>query len=717
MLCASATAQEIPLGTWRTHFSYDRVLLLEETPGYIFSSSDVGLFSVHKQSGEVRKYSTLDGLQGVDISALAYDDAGASLYIGYRSGNLDIISGEGITSLDLVSNSQIIGSKAINSIQFSGNRAFIATDYGILDFDTDNYEVRNTYRELGENAAQLGVVDIAVAGDSLIAVSQNGWQSIAIDGVSMADYRNWRRVNVTGGLSQVESTGEEVFFQSADTIYNYSENDFSVLAADGSYRGIGLTNNQLIIYTAEEIQFTDFEGQVEDMLTDDLFTSINTVLADDDNVIWVADGNSGLLRETGSNWEPYSPTGPVRSDMFALNHTGGTLLALTGGFDNSIDPLGRQGSYSWFENGRWENQHLSDDFPDVSDGTFLDDRLFLASADSGILMIDDDGSFRFNDENSALQADASGRTRVTDLKVHESRMYAVNHESSMPLLRFDGQQWEPFSGVPAIGRYAVDAAFEGPVAWLRILRSRGGGVVGFNMETGESRYLGEQPDQGSLASRTVFDLETDRDGFLWIGTDRGVSILFASTRLDGAINAVEPVFDGRPLLVDREVYAIATDGGNRKWMGTDQGVWLFDALADELVVHFTTANSPLPSDVVRDVAIDPETGEVFFLTDAGIASYRSNATVGERAHSEVKIFPNPVRNTFQGSVGISGLTRDAIVKITDVTGRLVYQTRANGGTASWPVRATGGLHTGVYLVFSTSDDGEENYVGKIAIIN
>ncbi|MEJ2004828.1 MAG: hypothetical protein P8X57_07670, partial [Cyclobacteriaceae bacterium] len=69
------------------------------------------------------------------------------------------------------------------------------------------------------------------------------------------------------------------------------------------------------------------------------------------------------------------------------------------------------------------------------------------------------------------------------------------------------------------------------------------------------------------------------------------------------------------------------------------------------------------------------------------------------------------------TVGISGLARDAIVRITDVSGRLIYQTRANGGTAAWPVRQMNRLNTGMYLVFSASEDGEESYVGKIAVIN
>src|SRR5690606_41429032 len=114
--------------------------------------------------------------------------------------------------------------------------------------------------------------------------------------------------------------------------------------------------------------------------------------------------------------------------------------------------------------------------------------------------------------------------------------------------------------------------------------------------------------------------------------------------------------------------------------------------------------SPLPSDHIIDIEIDPTTGEVFFVTDKGIASYRSNSTESTSRFASIKIFPNPVRKNFSGEVGISGLATDAIVKITDVSGKLIWQGQANGGSASWNVLDYNGkcVSTGVYLVFAAT---------------
>ena len=77
----------------------------------------------------------------------------------------------------------------------------------------------------------------------------------------------------------------------------------------------------------------------------------------------------------------------------------------------------------------------------------------------------------------------------------------------------------------------------------------------------------------------------------------------------GNDNAIKPIFDGRFLLRDDKVTAIAVDGGNRKWIGTERGLWLFNESGEVLIHNFTKNNSPLLSDVIRDVEVNGETGE------------------------------------------------------------------------------------------------------------
>ena len=717
LFLSSVSAQDIPLGSWRTHFSYDRTQLAESTLSQVFAAADVGLYSVDRASGEVVKYSTLDGLQGVDISALSYDPQLSVLLVGYRSGNLDMILPDGIRNLDLVSSSQVIGSKSVRDIEFSGNRAYVATDYGMLEIEIPGGEVRATYRELGQGAEQIAVRDVAFASDSVFLVTENGWQSAPLDGTDLADFRNWNYSAFTADLFQAGTTDQILYLLSTDTLFRYASGKLLAIREEGGYRGMFFGNTELYLFTNDRIERIGASGTSLGFIEDPLFSLLNDVEIDPEGGIWVADDRKGLLSNVQGVFQSYAPSGPVRSDMFSISSTDNGIAAFSGGWSPGGLSFGREAEWSVFADGIWMNDSPpAGEFSDIVDGLIREGQTFLASAGDGLLEITDGNIQQYDDSNSPLQAAGDGRVIIADILDRGEEVFLLNYASSTPLLSKEGETWRTYEGLPPITSFATGLELTGDVAWMRILPSRGGGLVAYDLESGNVRFLNEQPDQGSLASRTIFDLERDREGFLWIGTARGVSLLFNPLDLDGPINAIEPVFEGRPLLVDRNVYAIASDGGNRKWMGTDQGAWLFDALADNLILHFTATNSPLPSDVVLDIAVDDRSGEVFFLTDEGMASYRADATSAGREHSNVRIFPNPVMRTFQGDVGISGLSRNAIIKITDVKGRLIYQTRANGGTATWPVRSSAVSATGIYLVFSASEDGEETYIGKIAVI-
>jgi hypothetical protein len=176
---------------------------------------------------------------------------------------------------------------------------------------------------------------------------------------------------------------------------------------------------------------------------------------------------------------------------------------------------------------------------------------------------------------------------------------------------------------------------------------------------------------------------------------------------------------GAFLLEEEFVNCIAIDGANRKWIGTDNGAFLVSEDGTNQLLHFTTDNSPLLNNSVNAIAIAEQTGEVFFGTDDGIISFRGEATGGAVTHSDVTVFPNPVREDYDGPIAIKGLVTDADVKITDVAGRLVYETTALGGQAVWNGRLIDTEEraaTGIYLVFSSDANGEEKFVTKFLMV-
>ena len=116
-----------------------------------------------------------------------------------------------------------------------------------------------------------------------------------------------------------------------------------------------------------------------------------------------------------------------------------------------------------------------------------------------------------------------------------------------------------------------------------------------------------------------------------------------------------------------------------------------------------------------------KTGEVYIGTDRGLISYKSDATKGTETHNQTAViaYPNPVRPEYKGDIAIKGLAENAYVKITDVNGTLMYETRAFGGQAVWNANDYTGRRaaTGVYLIFSSNRDGTDNIVSKLLIVN
>jgi hypothetical protein len=173
-------------------------------------------------------------------------------------------------------------------------------------------------------------------------------------------------------------------------------------------------------------------------------------------------------------------------------------------------------------------------------------------------------------------------------------------------------------------------------------------------------------------------------------------------------------------LLDKvQINCIAVDGANRKWLGTEgQGLYLVSADGTSTVYHFNNENSPLPSNVIWSIAIDPETGEVFVGTEAGLVSFRGSAIEGKTNLSSVYVFPNPVKPNYTGVITVTGLMENTQVRIADMSGNTLVKGKSQGGQFGWSGLTSSGkkASSGVYLVFCSSDDGLESEMCKFMII-
>ncbi|WP_020532886.1 T9SS type A sorting domain-containing protein [Flexithrix dorotheae] len=733
--------KNIPVGSWRTHLTYHNAEAMTVADGKVYCSSENGLFYFDQQDKSLNVLSKVNDLSDVGITSLNYSSIYKTLVIGYYNGNIDLINEDGIVNIRSILNAEF-EEKRINHISFFKNFAFLSTSFGVVQLDIIKYEIKESYTQIGNNAAQIEVFASANTADSLYLASEQGLMTASLaDDVNRIDFNNWRTINTaqTSGIYNVAALNKTVFFTiENDGLYHYQKDDWQKLpiAENEVYHNLNQAENQVLLSTTNEIFGINSDFSIQSFPEAEI-NSPKEAGYDLSGTLWFADQTKGLVAFDGNNTQNYIPEGTFDPSNFSISFFQNKILVTSGGYDNNYTANGNYSGFYVFEDGKWtnytslENNELEltriPDLPDLNSFSYneINNTGYLSSFGKGLLQ----WNLTENDFSPVLNApfrpSTSGDTLITGVFTDfNGTVWVANHgveigNPSIHSLNLEGE-WQSYYFAEQATRFPLSILEDDFASkWVRLSPDLGGGILVFN-DNGESRYLTDQFGQGELPNKNINAMEKDLNGSIWVGTDEGVAEFFSpgSAFTEEGANAVTPRFEGRPLLSSEKITALAVDGGNRKWIGTNNGIWLFSSDGSELISFFDQDNSPLLSNEIIDIGIHPVTGEVFIGTSLGLISYRGTATTGEQDYSNVKIFPNPVRPNYNGLVSISGLTPNSSVKITDITGKLIWDTQANGGTATWNVANYNGEHakTGVYLVYSASVDGEDAFVGKIAVI-
>jgi hypothetical protein len=719
---AVLSAQNIPIGTWRTHISFYSLLDVLPAQTKVYATAPNGVLMLDRQDNSIRSYHKGNGLNNSGISRMAYDATTDQLLVAYTNGTFDAIRENRVRFFDPGKNAIITGSKAINDININGSVASFATDYGVLIYDLARSEIKETWRDLGKDGTTMRIFASTIRNNSVFLATESGVIAGNLAD-NLLDFSKWERFeesDLPGLASSIVSVGDVVYASFVDDgVFAYSSGAWAKVDGlpAGTFFNLTATADKLVLTNGTHVWVVNVNSNEASIVYTSSDIPIVKAALDDTNGLWIAtDGNGLVTNETGS-FAPVIPNGPAFNETVALCHQKGKLFAVSGGFTYAFQPSNKPGVISVFQEGTWISEILP--ASDLTSIAFSGERKFIGTFGFGVVDSEDGVNRIWDETNSSLINinPPEKNITVTSVAAAADGLWVANYGAvpALHYLDYVSNSWESFSFPYANSRYPVKLRMDlSNNLWMVLNPESGGGLVVFNKDKNESIILSVQVGQGGLPSNRVYEVENDREGNIWVGTDAGVAYFF-----DKNNDAVKPLFENRFLLRDETVRAIAVDGGNRKWIGTDRGVWLFNPTGEEALANFTAENSPLPSNRIYDIEIDPVSGEVFFATDRGVASFRSNATGGNNRFESIKIFPNPVTSGFTGEVGISGLATDAVLKITDISGRLVRETRANGGSASWDVKDTKGkrVQTGIYLVMAVTPEGSESIVGKIAVVN
>ena len=767
---------------WQGHFSYNTIVDVVKGENKIYAAAENAIFEYDDFSGEINTITTVEGLSGATITTIYYSDVYQSLIIGYETGLIEVYS-EAETSVlrvvDILEKQNINPvNKRINHFYEDDGLIYISTDYGISVYDLERLEFGDTYF-LGNGGTQITVKQVSILNNEIYAacLDENGIKKASLSNPNLIDFQQWQTL-ITGNYYSMNALGNSLYSVRSNTSL-YRINGASITALfnlpqlplDAEVSGDNLifsTTNAVYVYDENALLVTSFQPTAD---FDTRFTSA-TLLGD---FMYIGTTDLGVLRSPLSNTTAYleiKPNGPLFNSAFRLNADSETVWTSFGDYTASINPSPlRERGLSYYRDEQWNNIPFENvlgakNLSEISVNIFNPNQVFISAVQDGILEINNfEPTILYNDTNSGLESlilpgsPDFKSIRVTDSKFDSNGLlWSVTSRVDRALKSYNPitGNWQGYSFSSLIENPLLDELgffeIEIDANGTKWIGSYTNGLLAYNETIGTNplrNINGESRNVPPFARFTALAL--DNRNQLWIGTTRGLRVLFNTAGFysnpNPTLNQIIILEDGIPkeLLEGQSINDIEVDGSNNKWIATaDSGVFYFSADGQTTIYHFTEDNSPLPSNRINDIALDLTNGLVYMATSRGLVSFKAGSSKVQETLENAFVYPNPVRpeydilgfndlNDINKGVKIKGLTDNVNIKITDIEGNLVAEAQSNinqrssntrynfaidGGTAIWNGKNLGNsvVRTGVYLVLISDLESFESKVLKVLIV-
>jgi hypothetical protein len=761
------------IGQWKSYLPYGNTTSAAAGSEKVYAANGVSVFAITKSDNAYQTYSKSNGLSDVGVMQVFYGETQKTAVLSYLNSNVDFIVQEQIINFPYIKNSQISGDKSVNHAAFAGDTVLLSCGFGIVLYSISKNESPATFffTDTATNT-NFEVYAATIFNNAIYAATEKGVFKGAIDETNLQDFSKWENVSEAfdelpdGAATFIEgSVGDRLFVAVNDSlVFVYDGTSWvSVFSdADGYTVQHMSSGGDHVSILRTKIESENILSQITTINSDGNITfdentsaifidprqvalDITTSAETSPGSFWVADPYKGLVQYKDGNIEVFIPNGPASSKVFDLAFYDHTLWVAPGEIDLSWQYLYNYDGFFKNSYGIWSNinAYTNAELSEVYDmfNVFYDpvaNKAYFGSYGDGLVEYDNtNGSLtvynQYNTEALEYTVGDTTKCRIAGIQTDaEGNLWITNYGALSPLVvRTALGEWIKLSTDAPGAAFAQIIIDDFNQKWIQC--PRGCGIYVYNhgedlMSEADDqlRLLGTGAGNGNLATKVIYCLAKDKDGEIWVGTSEGISIFYNPSEIFSGTtsgDASQPLVNlggyNEYLLSKEQVNCITVDGANRKWVGTNSGVFLINEDGTEQLLFFNEDNSPLLSNFVLSIAIDELSGEVFFGTSKGIISFRYTATEGAAEHSAVKVFPNPVRENYNGVIAISGLVENAQVKITDDAGRLIYETTALGGQAIWDGKGYDGrrANTGVYLVYSSNDDGSQTYVTKFLIVH
>jgi hypothetical protein len=754
---------QIGMGTWKLHVSTSKAIDVVASENEVFTAYANGLSIYTISTDEHRLLTALNGLSDIEIACLYYDAIEQAVYIGYKNGNIDKYKNGQITNIPSIKLAQISVSKRINRFERNGLYIYAANDFSIVQLDAAKNEVKETFYPTNSTER---IVDVAIYQDSIYALTPTQLLKGFLPNPILSDYSQWEkdtrlRQQTSNKYAEIEVFNDRLVVLKKSDEYGtdsvFRINAFALelvtnLPFTIEINSLNIVNNYLSVNVDGVIYLYNNDLQIPESYGagnfNVWFSSIRT--ARNQSGLWSADLKYGLVMYPSQfSYKLYPIEGSKNNHFYSMDAQKGKLAIASGRLsDGTLSAFTRNGVH-FYQNAHWDLLNVTNvsQWPEANIWDFLDvainpiDTSEVAMSTYSFLpltLMNASDTLVFNGGNSPIKSTSIGNgwSLVSDVLFdNRGNLWALNGFTDQPLkVRDKTGAWYSFDcGSNAKNKFTTKMIQDfDEIIWFA---SKTDGIIGYDhngtiSDPSDDKVisLDEGEFSGNLPSIAVTALAADFDGELWIGTETGFAVLYNAAE---AFNAQPGDYNtqqikvnfqgnGEVVLGKTHITDIEVDGGNRKWMATaNGGIILLSADGSEILEQYTTENSPIISNVIYDLQLNQETGELYILTDKGLVSFRTNASYEDPDYTSTKVFPNPVKPSYFGPVTIQGIRYDSDVKVTDVAGNLIYRTTSNGGTATWNTQNLNGekVPTGVYFIWTaTNFDGRDRKVGKVMVI-
>ena len=348
---------------WESHYSYNNISVGTVSNQTIVTAAENALLLFDSSQGTAETITTIEGLSGDNISALAtYENV---ILVGHENGLLaqidintkKIIFESGITRSNIISAEK----KQINHIQLVANSAYVATGFGIVEVNPETLEFGDTYY-FGPTSSSIKVNQVFVFENVLYAATEQGLFKTPQANPNKVEFSSWDQLAAgnwaslwvqDSSLYAAKDEGSSLsFFQLGNTVQKKATFPGVLKNVSPHKNGVLITVSNRVYDTDKSFVRTQTIGDLDGVKPN----TFNFTISLNDQK-WIGTSSEGLIRYANdTDFDLISPQGPLLNSIFDIEHLQDELWIAHGDYNLFYNPypLEKYGLSSYIDK-QWEN--------------------------------------------------------------------------------------------------------------------------------------------------------------------------------------------------------------------------------------------------------------------------------------------------------------------------------------------------------------------------